>query len=145
MNTKPAPVVNPSLNAFISEQSKSTSSAVEAQVQEAPVEANGSPVLSNTQEKPVDNTSMPKRTVILTNMVSVEEARTDPDLKDEIEEEAANYGKLSCPITIDIGSEESVEGVTITLKYVNEDDASKAFLVMNGRIFGGRTIKAVLA
>ena len=162
--------MNPSLNAFISQQSKGapvgtgSSGATVATVGtgatvggSSPVEVDtgtstGTSTVINTDAAPTaivthtpTNTNIPKRTVVLTNMVSVEEARTDPDLKNEIEEEALNYGKLSNSITIDIESDiDNIEGVKITLQYNSEDDASKAFLVMNGRNFGGRTIRALL-
>lgn len=77
--------------------------------------------------------------VLLENMVSKDDLN-DPDLSGEIEEEATNYGRLKTAVEI----EEKEDGIFVTLSYDLPQDAAKAFKVMNGRNFGGQTIKASL-
>lgn len=78
-----------------------------------------------------------KKTVVLDNMVPVAEA-SDPDLKGEIEEEAATHGPLK-DISIEVVDNSFVR---IKLFYLDPPSAMKAYKAMNGRYFGGAVIKA---
>jgi hypothetical protein len=83
--------------------------------------------------------------VILKDMVTLEDAE-DPDLKDEISEEANNYGKLD-NVVIEVKTNEVTgkQEVIVELKYTNPTDSHKAHKALNGRAFGGKKINAVLA
>eukprot|EP01038_Epipyxis_sp_PR26KG_P014841 gene14841-19947_t len=86
-------------------------------------------------EKEKDYTS-----VMLENMVEFHEA-SDPDLKDEINEEASNYGGVE---KIDIIADKVTQTVKVLLKYSLPSEAAKAVKAMNGRSFGSQKIKAKL-
>lgn len=76
--------------------------------------------------------------VLLRNMVSIDELN-DPELKDEIAEEAQNYGALK-------ETEFAVEGneVNVVLRYHSAEDAQRALKAMHGRVFAGNKIHAEL-
>ena len=80
-------------------------------------------------------------TVKLESMVTVEDTK-DPGLKDEIAEEANNYGKLK-DIELDIDT--IANTVEVRLIYEDSISATKAYKAMNGRAFAGNKIIAVLA
>jgi hypothetical protein len=88
------------------------------------------------------------RTVVLEDMVTVEDTN-DPGLKDEIAEEAQNYGKLE-NIEILIEEKKNPDNqvvsshVIIKLYYAEVQDANKACHILNGRLFAGRKIRASL-
>lgn len=80
-------------------------------------------------------------TVLLEKMVTLEDTK-DPDLKDEIAEEARNYGTLQ-EVLLEI---DEVKGeVEVRLLYADATSAGKAYRAMNGRAFAGNKITAVLA
>jgi hypothetical protein len=87
-------------------------------------------------------------TLVLDNMVSVEEARTNGDLKREVETEAARYGLLSgdgmCLEFFPPEGGEGAERVSVVLTYVLAKDAKRALRAMNGRLFDDRTVTASL-
>jgi hypothetical protein len=80
------------------------------------------------------------KAVMLTNMVPWEDVN-DPDLKDEISEEARNYGSLR---DVEIIVDEAAQEVKVKLSYNSPEDATKAFKAMNGRVFAGNKIVAVM-
>eukprot|EP00607_Mallomonas_marina_P000864 CAMPEP_0182437326 /NCGR_PEP_ID=MMETSP1167-20130531/84971_1 /TAXON_ID=2988 /ORGANISM="Mallomonas Sp, Strain CCMP3275" /LENGTH=242 /DNA_ID=CAMNT_0024630205 /DNA_START=1084 /DNA_END=1812 /DNA_ORIENTATION=+ len=83
----------------------------------------------------------PLHSVILENMVSVEEA-ADPELKDEVAEECSSHGPLADD-GVDI---KVIDGaVKITVRYISADDTKKAYVALNGRFFAGRKVVATLA
>lgn len=97
-------------------------------------------------------------TLTLSNMVSAAEAREDATLAEEIEEEARTFGELKDPIHIHILDQELRQGageqltvaqeddaVRVVLVYKEAKDALRAFKAMNGRFFGGKTVRAVLS
>jgi len=88
-----------------------------------------------TQNEP----SSPKTTLVLENMVLVEEL-DDPELKDEIIEEASCFGTLT-DITITVLSSQQVQ---IHLTYASEEMARLAMSKMDKRSFAKRIIKAYL-
>lgn len=79
--------------------------------------------------------------VLLEHMVTLEDTK-DPDLKDEIGEEARNYGSLQA---VRLLIDEPKEQVKVKLVYGDHASAVKAFKAMNGRVFAGNKICAVLA
>ena len=79
--------------------------------------------------------------VVLQDMVSFEDT-LDPGLKEEVSEEAATYGALQ---DVQIAVEGVSKEVTVTLLYAEPAHAAKALKALNGRAFGGKKIKAVLA
>jgi hypothetical protein len=80
------------------------------------------------------------RKVLLEGLISVEEI-SDPELKNEISEEARKYGMLE---KIHIGLNSSGRA-TVSLLYADGESARRAHTAMNGRFFGGRTVKSSLA
>merc|ERR1712083_718804 len=82
----------------------------------------------------------PTRVVLLTNLVGAGEV--DEDLEEETAEEAGKYGKLvKCAVKECQGAPDN-EAVRIFLEFEKVEAASKAYKDMNGRYFGGRTVKA---
>lgn len=79
--------------------------------------------------------------VLLEDMVTAAEAR-EADFRDEVEEEAGNYGQLQ-RVDVVVGAPPE-EAVKVTLVYKNAAEAAKAFRAMNGRYFGGKPIRASL-
>lgn len=76
--------------------------------------------------------------VVLENMVTLEDTK-DPDLKDEISEEARNFGSLkTVDLLVDKGQ------VKVKLVYGDNASAVKALRAMHGRVFAGNKISAVL-
>lgn len=82
----------------------------------------------------------PTRIVLLTNLVGAGEV--DEDLEEETAEEAAKYGKLVKCIVKEVKGAPDKEAVRIFLEFKKLEAASKAYADMNGRYFGGRTVKA---
>lgn len=80
-------------------------------------------------------------TVLLERMVTLEDTK-DPGLKDEIAEEARNYGNLK---DVELVIDEVQGEVEVRLLYADAASAAKAHKAMNGRAFAGNKISAVLA
>lgn len=78
-------------------------------------------------------------TVLLENMVTLEDTK-DPDLKDEISDEARNFGTLK---NVELLIERAQ--VKVKLTYGDNVSAVKALRAMHGRVFAGNKINAVLA
>mmetsp|Transcript_19646 Transcript_19646/g.33368 ORF Transcript_19646/g.33368 Transcript_19646/m.33368 type:complete len:152 (+) Transcript_19646:1280-1735(+) len=78
--------------------------------------------------------------VLLENMITMEDVK-DPDLKDEIGEEAETYGQLT---NVEILVDDSRQTANVKLTYATAVDASKAWKAMNGRVFAGNKIIASL-
>jgi len=82
----------------------------------------------------------PTRVVLLTNLVGAGDV--DEDLEEETAEEAAKYGKLlECTIKECKGAPDK-EAVRIFLEFQKVEMAAKCYKDMNGRFFGGRSVKA---
>ena len=80
------------------------------------------------------------KVVLLNNMITVEDTK-DPDLKDEIAEEAKNYGEL---LRVDILVDHVAVKASVKLLYKDANGAARAVKAMNNRNFGGNTIAASL-
>lgn len=78
--------------------------------------------------------------MLLNNMVGAGEV--DEDLEEETAEEAVKYGKLKKCTIKEIRNVPDSEAVRIFLEYESIEAATKAFADMNGRYFGGRTVRA---
>lgn len=78
-------------------------------------------------------------TVVLQNMITIEDT-SDPELSDEIGEEAGKYGTL---VDVKIDTSNQVD-VQVILRYSDIAGANRAFGAMNGRAFANRKIVAVL-
>jgi hypothetical protein len=79
--------------------------------------------------------------VLLDKMVTLEDTN-DPGLKDEIAEEAQNYGDLK-DVVLNVDKEKGE--VEVKLIYRDAGSAAKAHKAMNGRAFAGNKIIAVLS
>lgn len=88
---------------------------------------------------PVPALSSTAKVVVLDDMVPLAEA-SDPGLKQEIEEETANFGTLE-DISIEVVNNSFVR---IKLFYARPEDALKAYKALNGRYFGGKPVRASL-
>lgn len=82
----------------------------------------------------------PTRVLLLNNMVGAGEV--DEDLEEETGEEAGKYGKLRRCVIREIKGLPDDQAVRIFLEYEKVEDATKALVDMNGRYFGGRTVRA---
>jgi len=108
------------------------------QKREATQPAQGQP--SGKQAKPTEAIRPPSKIVLLTNMVGAGEV--DEDLEEETAEEAGKYGKLVKCVVKEIKGVPDHEAVRIFLKYETVEMATKAYTDLNGRFFGGRSVKA---
>merc|ERR1712224_820485 len=82
----------------------------------------------------------PTRIVLLTNMVGAGDV--DEDLERETAEEVGKYGKLVKCTVIQVEGAPDDEAVRIFLEFEKVQAASKAYSDLNGRFFGGRSVKA---
>lgn len=82
----------------------------------------------------------PSKVVLLRNMVGPGEV--DDDLEPETAEECAKYGKVIKCVIFEIPGASDDESVRIFVEFDKVDAAIKAIIDLNGRFFGGRTVKA---
>merc|ERR1711920_330257 len=82
----------------------------------------------------------PTRVLLLNNLVG--KGEVDEDLEEETAEEAGKYGKLKKCVIKEYKALPDNEAVRIFLEYETIEGATKALIDMNGRCFGGRTVKA---
>lgn len=80
------------------------------------------------------------RIILLTNLVGAGEV--DESLEEETAEEASKYGKVRKCVIKEINGAPDDEAVRIFVEYERSEDAAKALADMNGRLFGGRKVKA---
>lgn len=78
--------------------------------------------------------------VLLESMITLEDTE-DPNLKDEIHEEAVRYGDL---VKIDIITDKILNQANVKITYKEPIHALKAQKALGGRMFAGRKIKASL-
>ena len=120
-------------------------------------------VPTSTSNKSIDSSLSQKTQVKLENMVKSADEVFEEDFKEEIADEASNYGTLeSIPVTVTIDDIDvtndtldsynnnvsknigSSPKVLVYLHYKEASSANKAQSAMNGRFFAGLTIKATL-
>eukprot|EP00928_Gymnodinium_smaydae_P014960 TRINITY_DN15490_c0_g1_i1.p1 TRINITY_DN15490_c0_g1~~TRINITY_DN15490_c0_g1_i1.p1 ORF type:complete len:792 (+),score=111.77 TRINITY_DN15490_c0_g1_i1:92-2467(+) len=82
----------------------------------------------------------PTRTILLTNIV--DRSDVDEDLQWETAEEAGKFGRVTRCTIVQVPEVSESEAVQAFLDFESVDEATKAFLALNGRSFGGREIKA---
>lgn len=82
----------------------------------------------------------PTKVLLLTNMVG--RGEIDEDLEEETKDEAAKYGEITHVKALEIPAVADHEAVRIFLQFSRSDSATKAFLGINGRNFGGRVVTA---
>ena len=63
----------------------------------------------------------------------------DDFLEEEIREECGKYGKI---VDLLIANDEFTKAVKIFVRYTEPAEVDAAIAVLNGRFFGGRTVKA---
>lgn len=83
----------------------------------------------------------PTKVILLENMVGAGEV--DNELQPEVIEECAKYGEVTNCLIYEIpeGASDD-EAVRIFVEFGKKDSAIKAVIDLNGRFFGGRTIRA---
>ena len=92
-----------------------------------------------TSVAPAVAASVPvKVTLVLEDMIGIDEVN-DPDLPEEIQEEAEKYGKVK---NIDIKVDSNKPKIFVVFE--DGTGADRAFKAMNGRNFGGNIIAASL-
>ncbi|XP_006820703.1 splicing factor 45-like [Saccoglossus kowalevskii] len=82
----------------------------------------------------------PSKVVLLRNMVGPGEV--DDDLEPETAEECTKYGKVTRVLIFEIPGGAPDEAVRIFVEFERLESAIKAVVDLNGRYFGGRTVKA---
>ncbi|KAK6049975.1 g-patch domain protein [Cooperia oncophora] len=80
------------------------------------------------------------KVLMLTNMVGPDEV--DDELEPEIREEMAKYGQVASVVIHKMDGVADDIAVRIFVEFTNIAQAIKAFVVMNGRFFGGRSVAA---
>ncbi|KAK5967189.1 G-patch domain protein [Trichostrongylus colubriformis] len=78
------------------------------------------------------------KVLMLTNMVGPDEV--DDELEPEIREEMAKYGQVASVVIHKMDGVSDDVAVRIFVEFTNIAQAIKAFVVMNGRFFGGRSM-----
>ena len=82
----------------------------------------------------------PTKVILLQNMVGPGEV--DDDLQPEVSDECSKYGEVVKCLIYEIPGGADDEAVRIFVEFSKLDSAIKAVIDLNGRYFGGRTIKA---
>lgn len=82
----------------------------------------------------------PTKVILMQNMVGPGEV--DDDLQPEVAEECSKYGEVIKCLIYEIPGAADDEAVRIFVEFTKLDSAIKAVIDLNGRFFGGRTIKA---
>lgn len=80
------------------------------------------------------------KVLMLTNMVGPDEV--DDELEPEIREEMTKYGQVASVMIHKMDGASDELAVRIFVEFTNVAQAIKAFVVMNGRFFGGRSVAA---
>mmetsp|Transcript_11945 Transcript_11945/g.14024 ORF Transcript_11945/g.14024 Transcript_11945/m.14024 type:complete len:179 (-) Transcript_11945:43-579(-) len=114
-----------------------TGRIVEGSKREAASPPAGQPDQKQAKAAP---TLPPTRVLLLNNMVGAGDV--DEDLEEETAEEASKYGKLKKCVIKELFGKADDEAVRIFLEYEDVASATKAFADLNGRYFGGRTVRA---
>lgn len=89
---------------------------------------------------PADVMKNMSKVILLTNMVAPGDV--DDDLEAETKEECAKYGEVNKCIIYELPNKGPDEAVRIFLEFKTLPSAIKALTDLNGRFFGGRSVKA---
>lgn len=103
------------------------------------------PTPSKIDETPETITEImknPTKVILLRNMVGPGEV--DDDLEPEVKEECSKYGEVSGSVIVELPGDKisPEEAVRIFVEFKRVESAIKAVVDLNGRFFGGRTVKA---
>jgi len=94
------------------------------------------------EAEPVTNVMKnPSKVVVLRNMVGPGEV--DEELQPEVVEECAKYGEVVKVVIYEFpqGAQVEEEAVRIFVEFQRVESAIKALVDLNGRFFGGRTVR----
>lgn len=96
----------------------------------------------NSQTSITELMRNPTKVVLMTNMVGPGEV--DEELEPEVKEECSKYGEVAKCIIYEVSSSiaKPEEAVRIFIEFKRIESAIKAVVDLNGRFFGGRTVKA---
>ncbi|XP_022847967.1 DNA-damage-repair/toleration protein DRT111, chloroplastic [Olea europaea var. sylvestris] len=97
---------------------------------------------SNKKVKSVNFNGTPTRVVLLRNMVGPGEV--DDDLEGEVAEECSKFGAVTRVLIFEITEAgfPHDEAVRIFVQFERAEHATKALIELEGRFFGGRTVRA---
>ncbi|KAL6513770.1 hypothetical protein OROMI_034539 [Orobanche minor] len=97
---------------------------------------------SSKKVKSVNINGTPTRVVLLRNMVGPGEV--DDDLEGEVAEECAKFGTVTRVLIFEITEPNFPhdEAVRIFIQFERAEQATKALIELDGRFFGGRTVRA---
>ncbi|KAK1324853.1 hypothetical protein QJS10_CPA01g00548 [Acorus calamus] len=99
---------------------------------------------SKMEKKPksVNFSSPPTKVLLLRNMVGPGEV--DDDLEDEVASECAKYGTVTRVLIFEITEQgfPAEEAVRIFVQFERSEETTKALIDLDGRYFGGRTVRA---
>lgn len=89
---------------------------------------------------PADVMKNMSKVILLTNMVAPGDV--DDELEAETKEECAKYGEVNKCLIFELPNRSPEEAVRIFLEFKTLPSAIKALTDLNGRFFGGRSVKA---
>ncbi len=89
---------------------------------------------------PADVMKNMSKVILLTNMVAPGDV--DEDLEQETKEECAKYGEVNKCVIYELPDRSLDEAVRIFLEFKTLPSAIKALTDLNGRFFGGRSVRA---
>nr|CAB3265467.1 splicing factor 45-like [Phallusia mammillata] len=92
------------------------------------------------QKSVTDLLKNPTKVICLRNMVGPGEV--DDDLEGETSEECSKYGTVNKCIIFEMHGVNDEEAIRIFIEFDRMEAAIKALVDLNGRFFGGRTVKA---
>lgn len=108
----------------------------------AGVIVNASDSKSDKKVKSVNINGVPTRVLLLRNMVGPGEV--DDELEDEVGSECAKYGTVTRVLIFEITEPNfpTDEAVRIFVQFERSEETTKALVDLDGRYFGGRTVRA---
>ncbi|KAK8969722.1 hypothetical protein KSP40_PGU008861 [Platanthera guangdongensis] len=108
----------------------------------AGVIVNSSETKSEKKMKSVNLNGTPTRVMLLRNMVGPGEV--DDELEDEVASECAKYGTVTRVLIFEITEPNFPvdEAVRIFVQFERSEETTKALIDLDGRYFGGRTVRA---
>lgn len=115
---------------------------VPVSVDPVPAPASSSATTTTDGTKVTEMMKSPTRVVLLTNMVGPGEV--DEDLEPETKEECGKYGEVVKCVIFEIPGPavRPEDAVRIFVEFKRMESAIKAVVDLNGRFFGGRTVRA---
>lgn len=105
-----------------------------------PAAAKSDQSISDSNESITEMMKNPSKVILLRNMVGPGEV--DDDLEPETKEECSKYGDVASCVIFEMPQLPAEEAVRIFVEFKRVESAIKAVVDLNGRFFGGRTVKA---